>query len=237
MGTSKGYLPPTGYLWPEAKRDVTSMVKNGFSPSSIGKAVSSFSKAMSGGGNSHTGSIARVGAKAVNFIEAVKNYGFIGALEKVGLAHLRGKSSEEVRAGLLEYFNDSGNDFYDSIAQQSMSELMRELLKSAVDEEDYNNIVGSIKPGEFIREFIVKFIQNCFLSNFAEKLLTMFDNLQKYDSAEKSVKTFIRTSIESEFTIETIQKVDWNGQQGKQIITDKCNKAFEILSVWSETLV
>ncbi|WP_108671776.1 hypothetical protein [Peribacillus acanthi] len=237
MGTSKGYLPPTGYLWPEAKRDVTGMIKNGFSPSSIGKAVSSFSKAMRGGGNSHSGSIARVGSKAVNFIEAVKNYGFIGALEKVGLAHLRGKSSEGLRAGLLEYFDDSENDFYGSVAQQSMSELMRELLKSAEDEEDYNNIIGSIDTGEFIREFIVKFIQNCFFANFAEKILTMFDKLDKYDSAEKSVKTYIRTSLESEFTIKDIQKVDWNAQQGNQIITDKCNKAFEILSVWSETLV
>lgn len=237
MGTSKGYLPPTGFLWPEAKRDVTSMVKSGFTPSSIGKAASSFSKAMGGGGKSYSGSVARVGAKAINFIEAVRNYGFLDALDKVGLSHLRGSSPEELRMGLLEYFNDGGNDFYDSIAQQSMSELMRELLKSAVDDEDYNNIISSIETGEFIKEFIVKFIQNCFLSNFAEKLLTMFDNLQKYDSAEKSVKTFIRTSIESEFTVDSIQKVDWNGQQGRQIITDKYNRALEILSVWSETLV
>ena len=237
MGTSKGYLPPTGYLWPEAKRDVTGMVKNGFTPSSIGKAVSSFSKAMDGGGKSYSGSVAKVGTKAVKFIEAVKSYGFFEALEKVGLSHLQGQSSEGLRSGLLEYFNDSGSDFYGSVAQQSMSELMRELLKSAEDEDDYNNIIRSIDTAEFIREFIVKFIQNCFFANFAEKILTMFDKLDKYDSAEKSVKTYIRTSIESEFAIEDIQKVDWNGQQGNQIITEKCNKAFEILSVWSETLV
>ncbi|TVX91652.1 hypothetical protein [Paenibacillus agilis] len=237
MGTSKGYLPPTGYLWPEAKRDITNMVKSDFTPSSIERSISSFSKAMSGGDKQFLNSASRVGAKAVNFIEAVKNFGFNEALEKIGLSHLINKSPEELRIGIIEYFNDGRNDFYGNIAQQSMSEFMRELFKSVKDEEEYNTILGSIDTGEFIREFIIKFIQNCFFANFAEKILAMFDKLNKYDIAEKSVKTYIRSTIESEFTIENIQKVDWNGIEGYKIIKEKCNKAFEILSVWSETLV
>ncbi|SFA58561.1 hypothetical protein SAMN05216169_10765 [Anoxybacillus pushchinoensis] len=237
MGTSKGYIPPTGYLWSDSKRAVTNMVRSGFTPSSVGKAVSSFSKAMRDGRKSYSNSVGNIGAKSVNFIEAVRQYGFLEALEKVGLSHLRNLPAEKIRSGLLEYFNESGNDLYESVAQQSMSELMRELLMSAENEEDYNNIIGSIDTGEFIREFIIKFIQNCFFTNFAEKLMTMFNTLNKYDTAEESVKTYIRTTIESEFSIEDIQKVDWNGMQGRQIIEEKCNKAFEILSVWSEALV
>lgn len=237
MGTSKGYIPPTGYLWSDSKRAVTNMVRSGFTPSSVGKAVSSFSKAMRDGRKSYSNSVGNVGAKAVNFIEAVRQYGFLEALEKAGLSHLRNLPAEKIRSSLLEYFNESGNDLYESVAQQSMSELMRELLMSAENEEDYNNIIGSIDTGEFIREFIIKFIQNCFFTNFAEKLMTMFNTLNKYDTAEESVKTYIRTTIESEFSIEDIQKVDWNGMQGRQIIEEKCNKAFEILSVWSEALV
>jgi hypothetical protein len=237
MGTSKGYLPPTGFLWTDTKRNVTGMVKNGLTPSSIGKAVSSFSKAMSNNGNTKSGSIAKVGSKAIGFIQSVKNFGLADALERVGLSHLRNQSSEELRSGLLEYFNDSGNELYDNIAQQSMNELMRELLKGAENEDDYDTLIRSIDTGEFIREFVVKFIQNCFLANFSEKLLTMFDSLEKYDSAEKSVKTYIRTSIEAEYTVETIQSVDWNGQEGSKIISDKYDKALEILSVWSESLV
>jgi hypothetical protein len=237
MGTSKGYIPPTGYLWPEAKRDVTSMAKSGFTPSSVGKAVSSFARAMGGGGKSYSTAVAKVGAKAINFIEAVRQYGFSEALERIGLSHLRNLPAEKMLSGLLEYFNASGNSLYESVAQQSISELMLELLMGAENEEDYNNIISSIDTGEFIREFIIKFIQNCFFTNFAEKLMTMFDKLNKYEIAEESVKTYIRASIESEFSIEDIQKVDWNGTQGRQFIEEKCNKAFEILSVWSEMLV
>ncbi|MFC5542816.1 hypothetical protein ACFPOH_13985 [Ureibacillus suwonensis] len=237
MGTSKGYTPPTGYLWSDSKRAVTNMVRSGFTPSSVGKAVSSFAKAMGSGGKGHSTAVANIGAKAVSFIEAVRQYGFSEALERVGLSHLRNLPAEKILYGLLEYFYESGNSLYESVAQQSMSELMRELLAGAENEEDYNNILGSIDKGEFIREFIVKFIQNCFFTNFAEKLMAMFDKFDKYEIAEESVKTYIRISIESEFSIEDIQKIDWNGTQGRQIIEEKCNKAFEILSVWSETLV
>ena len=45
MGTSKGYLPPTGYLWSDVKRDVTKMARENFNEKSVQKAISNFSKA------------------------------------------------------------------------------------------------------------------------------------------------------------------------------------------------
>lgn len=65
MGTSKGYLPPTGYLWTDAKRDVTKMVKDNFTPSSIGKAISNFAKALnsSGGSGSNASNAIQSGGK------------------------------------------------------------------------------------------------------------------------------------------------------------------------------
>ncbi|CAM5198736.1 hypothetical protein UACE39S_02890 [Ureibacillus acetophenoni] len=215
------------------------MVRNGFSESSIGKSISSFSRAMKGNQDNTSGSstAARVGAKALSFINDVKSIGFINTLDKIGLSHLKGSSSKELRTGLLEYFNESGNGFYDSIAQQSMSELMRELLQSAENEQDFDEILSSIKNEEFLREFIIKFIQNCFFANFAEKLLSLFEGLEKYDVAQQSVKTYIRNSIESEYPMEDVSNVDWTGPEGNKIIQEKCNKAYEILSIWSETLV
>jgi hypothetical protein len=239
MGTSKGYVPPTGFLWPDAKRSVTNMAKNNFSASSVGQAVSNFSKAITGsGGNGRaTNSIASAGAKAVHFIDLVKRYGIYEALEQVGLKHLVHKNPEELLLGLLDYFSDSGNSLYDNIAQQSINELMREILANVKTEEEYNETLSSINTEEFIREFIIKFIQNSFFTNFSEKLIGLFEDYNKYNEAERAVRTFIRTRIESDYTIEQIQNIDWTGDQGKKIIQEKCDKAFEILSVWSEALV
>lgn len=236
MGTSKGYLPPTGYLWPEVKRDVTKMVKNNFSSSSIGKAVSGFSKSLNSYDSSRAGSAIQASSKALSFIDSVKRFGFIETLEHFGLSHLKNESPEKIRSGLLQYFSEGGNEFYENIASQSMNEFMRELLEGINDISEYETVINSLDTGDFIREFIIKFIQNCFFANFTEKLLTLFDSLDKYEIAEQSVKTYIRNSIETNYTVDEIQSIDWTGKEGSKIITDNYNKALEILSVWSESI-
>ncbi|MCG3056609.1 hypothetical protein KZ287_31055, partial [Escherichia coli] len=85
-----------------------------------------------------------------------------------------------------------GNEFYESISNQSMNELMRELLKGIKDADAFEETFTSLDTGEFMREFIIKFIQNCFFANFTEKLLSLFDNIEKYKVAEKHVKRYIR---------------------------------------------
>jgi len=240
MGTSKGYTPPTGYLWADSKRAVTNMVRNDFSPLSIGKAISSFSRALSNGlANAQTpaSQMAAVGARAVNFIESVREFGFEETLKKSGLLHLQNLAPDELRLGLLNYFSGSEHSLYEDIAQQSLRELMRELLVDVATEEDYNSMMSTIKTEEFIREFIIKFIQNSFLTNFSEKILALFDKVSEYQEAERTIKSFIRNSLMSEYPMDKLSVIDWTGPEGRQIIEEKCNKALDILTVWSETLV
>lgn len=234
MGTSKGYLPPTGYLWPDVKRDVTKMVRNDFSPSSIGRSISSFSKALNNSGGSRISNAVQTSRKALSFITSVQRVGFLKTLEHFGLSHLKNQSPEKIREGLLKYFSEGKNEFYESIASRSMNELMRELLRGVKSIEEYESTMKELNSSNFICEFIIKFIQNCFFANFSEKLLSLFDNMKKYDVAEKSVKAYIRNSIERDYTVNEIQDVDWAGSEGKRIINEKYEKALEILEVWSE---
>lgn len=236
MGTSKGYLPPTGYLWPDAKRDVTKMVKDNFTASSMDKAVSNFAKSLnnSSGSGANAARAIQISGKALSFIDSVRQLGMNQTLDKFGLSHLKNETTENIQRGLLKYFSEGGNEFYDSISSQSMNELMREFFKGVRDVDEYEEVLKSLDAGEFIREFIIKFIQNCFFANFTEKLLGLFDNLDKYINAEKNIKTHIRNSIERNYSIQQIQDIDWNGPQGNQVLNNTYRKTLEILSAWSE---
>lgn len=236
MGTSKGYLPPTGYLWSDVKRDVTKMAKDNFNESSVQKGVSNFARALdntrSSGGNA--GQAIQSGKKVIGFIDAVRKYGFDGALERTGLGHLRGQSTENIKEGLLKYFNEGGNEFYSSISNQTMNELLREMLKGVNEPSEYDEVIKSMEPSDFMMEFIIKFIQNCFFANFTEKLLSLFDKLDKYDVAERSIKTFIRNSIEEKYSKQQVQRVDWNGTEGNEILNETYKSCLNILSRWGE---
>lgn len=236
MGTSKGYLPPTGYLWPDAKRDVTKMVKDNFTASSMDKAISNFAKSLnnSSGSGANAARAIQSSIKALSFIDSVRNFGISITLDRFGLSHLKNETTENIQRGLLKYFSESGNEFYDSVSSQSMNELMRELFKGIRNMNEYEEVLKSLDAGEFIREFIIKFIQNCFFANFTEKLLGLFDNLDKYIIAEKNVKTYIRNVIERNFSIQKIQDIDWNGPEGNQVLNSTYTKTLEILSAWSE---
>ncbi|MFC4683539.1 hypothetical protein [Exiguobacterium sp. s149] len=236
MGTSKGYLPPTGFLWPDTKRDVTKMVKDNFSPSSTGKAISNFAKALnsSRGSGSNSSRAIQSSGRALSFVDSVRKYGFSETLDRYGLSHLKNETPENVRSGLIKYFSEGGNEFYESISNQSMNELMRELLKGINAVDDFEEAFTSLDTGDFMREFIIKFIQNCFFANFTEKLLSMFDNIDKYKVAEKHVKRYIRTSIEKKFSMKKIQEIDWNGDEGNRVLNTTYENTLEILSAWGE---
>ncbi|MFC5732339.1 hypothetical protein [Cytobacillus gottheilii] len=88
MGTSKGYSPPTGHLWSDTKRAVSGMARNNYSPDSIGKAMSNFSKAnrSNGSGKEGNSAIGASGTRAINFSGLVRNFGLDYALNEVGLS-------------------------------------------------------------------------------------------------------------------------------------------------------
>lgn len=239
MGTSKGYLPPTGYLWGDTKRAITSMAKNNFQRDSIGKAISKFADAtMSNNGITSGGlsSFAISGSSAVDFFNYAKQYGFNETLNKVGLQDLIGKSNEEIYIGLLDYFTGDGSTIEKNIVRDSMSELLKEQMLDVNDEKDYDDIITNIDMNKFIADFIIKFIQKNFLINFSEKIEGLCKNLDEYVKAEKDIKDFIRVEIERKYTPEDLNRIDWKGNQGRDFMNKKCKDAFEIFKMWKEDL-
>lgn len=236
MGTSKGYLPPTGHLWRDAKRSVTSMAKDNFSRDGIGKTMSKFSDAMMNSNRNSSGqlhSFAISGSSAVGFFTNAKQYGFNEALNKIGLQDLIGKSNEEVFIGLLDYFSGDGSTIEKNIVRDSMSELLKEKMVDIIgDEGSFDDIISNMDMNKFITDFIIKFIQKSFLTNFSEKLEGLCKNLDDYIKGEKDVKDFIRIEIERNYTPEELNNIDWKGKQGLDFINKKCKEAFELFEMW-----
>ncbi|MEG0774353.1 hypothetical protein [Clostridium sp.] len=239
MGTSKGYLPPTGQAWSETKRAVTGMVKNNFQRSSIGKAMGKFSNAMMSS-NSGTGgafsTLSRAGSRSIEFFSNSKLYGFNEALNRAGLQDLVGKSNEEVYMGLLDYFAGDGSSLDKNIVRDSMSELLMENMLGVTDEQSFDDIIQNMDMNKFIVDFITAFTQKSFLTNFSEKIEGLCKNLNEYIKAENIIKDFIRVEIERKYTFEDLSKIEWKSHQGRDFIDRKCREAFEIFKMWKEDL-
>lgn len=235
MGTSKGYQPPKGYLWSDAKRAVTSMVKNNFESDSIGKAVGQYNQAArQGGGFRRQQDLSTAGSKAVGFFSVARSQGFQKALEQTGLSNLIGKTNEEIYAGLLDYFVGDGSSLDDSIVRDSMAELLKELFFDVPDDKSFEDVINDSDMNKFIKDLITKFIQKDFIMNFSEKIEAKCKNIEVYKNAEKKIKDFIRAKIDTKYSAGDLSKIDWKGQQGKRFINDRCNEVIRVFDIYLE---
>ena len=235
MGTSKGYQPPKGFLWSDAKRAVTSMVKSNFENDSIGKAVGRYNQAARQGGTpKRQQGLSTAGSKAIGFFSTAKSQGFDRALEQVGLSNLIGKSNEEIYAGLLDYFVGDGSSLDDSIIRDSMAELLKELFLDAPDDKSFGDVIKDSDMNKFIKDLITKFIQKDFIMNFSEKVEAKCKNIEEYKNAENKIKNFIRAKIDTKYSVGDLSKIDWQGLQGKNFINDRCNEVMRVFDVYLE---
>ena len=190
MGTSKGYLPPTGYLWTDTKRAVTNMAKNNFSSNFIGRAVSKFAKATKNNGfaRGNKSSVGTVGSKAIGFVGLVRTIGLENALREVGLSHLVGKSLQEIYFGLINYFSEDANTLQQVIANKAMQELMAEIMVGVSEVEDFEQTLSSLEGNIFLRDFLIKFIEVAFFTNFAEKINSLCKSIDETIKAQEQIK-------------------------------------------------
>lgn len=238
MGTSKGYTPPTGHLWTDAKKAVTHMIKNNASSETIGNAMSKYVSAQrSNGGGIHRGkqeSVARTGVKAAAFINAVQNYGLTEALKQSGLQELVAKTPDEVLVGLLDYFTEEGSTLDESVVRDSMSEIMREKFTDKNGDKNMEDQIKNINILDFMLQFVIKCIQKDFFSTFAEKILSQCKNTKEKMDMQNNIKNFIKIHIESNYTKQEIMSINWNSDQGRNIIEQMHENTANIFLKWGE---
>lgn len=237
MGTSKGYLPPTGFLWTDTKRAVTNMKRENFSSTSIGKALSRYTKAASNNTSYQQSKRAtsKIGAAAIGFSQLVKSDGLVAALDQVGLSHLKNAPFEELYLGLMDYFSESNNTITDTMANQAIQECMDELMSGITNNEELENILIELNPNNFLIEFFSKHIEVSFLTNFAEKIDALCDSVNESIRAQDRIRDYIKLEISENYSLEELTIIDWKGHEGKSFLEEKFEQVWNIFELWSES--
>jgi len=235
MGTSKGYLPPTGHLWSDAKRAISSMNRNNYSSSSIGKAVASFARAYSGTRNQGNSAIGASGSKALRFADLVKTIGLNNALNEVGLEHLVGKDPRTVFEGLVDYFSEGTDSLQQSIADQAMQEYMAEMMSSVRSKEELEDAFTKLESEVFIQDYLIKYVQVSFFTNFAEKINALCKDIGEALKMQERIKDFIGLEIAENYKQDGLKNMNWRGNEGREYIVKKCEEVWGIFERWGDS--
>ena len=108
MGTSKGYIPPTKPEWSNAKRAISSFLRNRDADSRV-NAIHKFGEAMSSGAAVGTTSFANAAGNILGFAYDIRQQGLEQGLIDFGRSDLIGKSSNEILHELLYQFTNNSS--------------------------------------------------------------------------------------------------------------------------------
>jgi len=191
-------LPSAGSL-SIARNNFTRFARNG-SPRSLGRALSSYVRAGTGGAGRaarRMGASRATGARLLGIIQDVQRLGAPSALLKLNLPGLAGQPASDVFLKLLEFVCPPGGAIDEAIARQAMLESIGDLAEAGVGDFD---TMTSDQLQEFFLDFIARSIEGRVMADLGAHSVTIPDDVAVVENAQQQLHDFVTGCIHGELS-------------------------------------
>ena len=220
MGTSKGYIPPTRPEWSNAKRAVSTLLREGDADSRA-KAAAKFANAMISDGISADSSFANAAGSFLRIAQSVADGNVNESLIKLGRDDLIGKDPQEILEELLDQFTGDKATMEDSLSADAISQAFDELdIKSLED-------LGAVDLDVLLQTMISAYICISFDLHFEEKIGKGKSPKEK-ESILSSMHNYIKDTIHASINEESIRSVDLSNLSSNQLVSETLREALNV---------
>ena len=223
MGTSKGYIAPTTPQWSQAKRAVTSYIKNG-NMESRAKAVSKFASAMHHDLASSE-QFTKAAGSILSFAQAVSRAGINNALHEFNRNDLIGKPSDEIYNELVQEFTNYGNTTEDYLSAEAIRAALKEL--NITDLED----LKVVAPDVLLKEMLIEYIKFSFAFRYEEKI-RMKRNPEETECLLEEMGKYISNELHNNLKLEDIKTIDFERMQASEIVKRSLEDAYQVFELF-----
>ncbi|WP_088224919.1 hypothetical protein [Desulfosporosinus sp. FKB] len=220
MGTSKGYIAPTKPEWSNAKRAVSSYLRNRDSESKA-VAVQKYAEAMNVSGGAINSSFASAAGNVLGFVRSIGQNGLDNTLSTFGRDDLIGKEPGYVLSELLNQFTNNAATIEDSMAADALSQAFDNLDIVSIDD------LGTTDLDALLREMVTEFININFDLRFDEKIGHGRTPAEKA-SILKEVHSYIADTIHDLLSKQEIKKMDFANMITSNIVQRVLKEALNI---------
>ena len=242
MGTSTNYNAPTEPQWKKLKGKVSRLTGHGqLNSTGIKGILRDFvnvnygsSRGASGPGGTARRQVAQNAARKIGgFFSAVNDVGFRKAFEDVGLGSFEGKTLSEIAHALLDHFGGPSNTLDEVDVRMALCDLMDEILNNADSPEDVEKAMETRAHGEaldnLIRRFFGYYIYEQFCRDFYGRLVANIGN-EEAEQSVNEIRDYICEALKDEIGDQDMNQINWNGDQGEQIIGKILDETLEVFS-------
>ncbi|MDR0682061.1 MAG: hypothetical protein LBG15_09485 [Dysgonamonadaceae bacterium] len=183
-----------------------------------------------GGGYSNvskgkSSSIGRAGLKTsgkiVNFFSGVSSDGLRQTLEKIGFGSLEGKTVENIIDFLIVYCSDTTTGLDETAANKASSEVFRKIeMEAENDYEKFEQLLKTYADGNGLSNLLCLFWGNYIFEHLSQRFQEKIKQQKgEFVSREtfKIIKDDILKGVNALNEDRPVVKIDWKGQEGKNI--------------------
>lgn len=221
MGTSKGYIAPSTPYWSNAKRGVSSYIRN---PSDDNKmhAAAGYAKAMNNGGTSSS-SISKIFSDVISFASSSSSQGINKTLQEIGREDILSMNPQEALDKLMSFFANEGSTIDDNIALDCIS--------AALDILQIENLEDLQKIGinRLIKELVCQFAKRKFAQLFDKQTRNKCTNIAEADARILEMQEYIYYTMESKLSDEILTTINPHNLSSEEIVQSTLNEGFELM--------
>lgn len=221
MGTSKGYIAPTTVKWSQAKRAVSTYLRNKDS-SSRTNAVGKFAEAIQENVGAGISSLFQSSAaKLLRFAQNVASGGLDNALHDIGREDLIGKNTDEIWAELMHDFTNAGASIEDALAADALSSALDNLQIEELSQ------LGALSPETLLKELLKEYIISLFDFTFEERISKGSTPQEKEEKLD-DIHNYIKYTLDVELNLEYIKTVDFTHLYGAKVVQSALEDAIAV---------
>ncbi len=152
-------------------------------------------------------------------------------LNSIGLAHLIGKDVETVFSGLIDTLLDNGVNFDENIAREAIGDALASFYKQCSENQNFKNLERLTE--EQLKRAIEDFVSGYIYKRWLQKLGKCIEKKDVSEieavKLEGEVKIYVRDLVKLELNTKSAFSIDWNGDEGKQIIDSLYEDAYSLI--------
>lgn len=252
MGTSAGYVPPSGDNWNSLKRQMGMLLDK---PEKKELVLSKFITAIGGAeqfsasnrasGTNFTGntggggrgksfnssSARKTSQNILGFFSDINANGFTQTLQERNI-DLSDKSIDEIKETLIDYFTEPSTDGDTDASSRAIATVMDNLFNEISTEEELENYFNDVISTEKAEIILCEFYESYIFELFAR---TFFEDRTQHSSQEDAseildiVKETIKSKIATHQCNANIKDIDFKSQDGADFVQGILNDILEIL--------
>lgn len=152
-------------------------------------------------------------------------------LNSIGLGHLIGKDVETVFSGLIDTLLDNGVNFDENIAREAIGDALASFYKQCSENQNFKNLERLTE--EQLKRAIEDFVSGYIYKRWLQKLGKCIEKKDVSEieavKLEGEVKIYVRDLVKLELNTRSAFSIDWNGDEGKQIIDSLYEDAYSLI--------